>query len=291
VAVRNSGSTSLLALRALRRLGVLRRIELTTHVRHGGRRIAVPVIGGVGLEHRHLPAAELLPVLAASLATRSGALVDVGAHLGQTLIKLLAVGDGQPYLGFEPKLRAAAYVQRLLEANPGQPGTLVASALGAAPGVAELMLRGELDDSASVVKGFRPNGFYSERELVPVLRGDDAVAEAGIDRVGVLKVDAEGAELDVLRGFEATLAGDRPIVLCEILPIYDEHSELGRFRRARADAVLELFSGRDYRSFGIGEHGGVAMIERLLTVSGTDYAFVPEEDAERFLEELERQFD
>jgi FkbM family methyltransferase len=282
------GAPRLLGLRALRRLGVLERVELTTHVRHFGRRIAVPVIGGFGIEHRMMPASELLPALAASLALRPGTFIDVGAHLGQTLIKLLALGDGQPYLGFEPKVGAAAYVQRLLRANPAQRGSVVVSALGEAPGVAELLLSGELDDSASVVKGFRPEGFYRERRIVPVLRGDDAVEQAGAAPVGVLKVDAEGAELEVLRGFETTLARDRPIVPCEILPMYDERSELGRFRRPRADAVLQLLFAQGYRCFGIGGDGGVAEIDRLLTVSATDYVFVPDEDAERFRAEVER---
>lgn len=41
---------------------------------------------------------------------------------------------------------------------------------------------------------------------VPVRRGDDLLAELGVDRLDMVKVDAEGHDLAVLRGFERTLA-------------------------------------------------------------------------------------
>ena len=47
-----------------------------------------------------------------------------------------------------------------------------------------------------------------ESETVQVRRLDDVCREFGVDRIDFLKVDAEGSDLDVLRGAEALL-GER----------------------------------------------------------------------------------
>ena len=49
-------------------------------------------------------------------------------------------------------------------------------------------------------------------------RIDDVVQELGIQRVDVLKVDVEGAELYVLRGAKDTLQRFHPKVVMEVIP-------------------------------------------------------------------------
>lgn len=273
------------ALRALRKVGLLSRLNLVVPANHLGRRIRIPVTGGLGLEHRKMPDPHLLPAFRASLALRGGAFVDVGAHLGQTLVKLLALGDDRRYVGFEPQPRAASYLERLLAANREGGDAVVAAALGELNGATELLLAKDVDEAASIVAGFRPRERYGQRWIVPLLRGDDALAEIGVGPVGVLKVDAEGAELEILRGFAGTIGSERPVILCEILPIYDEGTEVGRLRRARADALVELLGGHGYRLLRIDPSGSVAPLDRVEThgdVALRDYACVPAEDRERF---------
>ena len=264
---------------------MLDRIATVMRVTHAGREINVPVVRGVGLVHRQVMEPHLGTSLRASLALRSGTFVDVGAHLGETLIKVLVYGSGHAYLGFEPNMRAAAYVQTLLAANPIQPGRVVAAALSDRCGVAELRLRNGLDDSASIVEGFRPEGEYTVRQLTPTLKGDVAIDAVG--PVSVLKIDVEGAELEVLRGCEQLIARERPVILCEILPLLDPSNELTRFRQDRADAVVEFVRRHGYVLLGIGPTGEVKVLDNVPALPWSpsamrDYVLLPEAESQEY---------
>ena len=265
-------------LRALRRTGLLPRIEATTRVIHDGRSIAVPVVAGVGLQHLELTESHIAPALRAGLASRSGLFVDVGAHFGETLMKVLAFGGGLRYLGFEPNLRAAAYVQRLLVAN-GQVGNVVPAALGDRCGSVDLLLSDEADSGATIVPEFRDGSHYRMRRRVALLRGDEAV---GSDPVGILKIDAEGAELDVLRGFGQTIQRDRPIVHCEILPASEIAGAVGRFRRERSAALMALVAEHGYEVLAVEKDGSLAPAHGG-ELPGPDHVLVPAEDKDDFM--------
>ena len=79
-----------------------------------------------------------------------------------------------------------------------------------------------------------------------MLRGDDALASRG-GELGVLKIDAEGAELDVLRGLAETIDRDRPLIICEVLPIGAPGSEAAELRRRRAHSVEMTLADAGYR--------------------------------------------
>jgi hypothetical protein len=51
-----------------------------------------------------------------------------------------------------------------------------------------------------------------------VITLDRYVAERNISRVGLLKIDTESTESQVLRGMRATLERDHPDIICEVLP-------------------------------------------------------------------------
>ena len=280
-----AGRVAWTGLRALNRTGRLSRAGATVELRLDGREISVPLWGGIGLDHGAIPDAHLLAVLRSLLGLRDGVFADVGTHVGQTLVKLLVLGEERPYIGFEPKLRAAAYVEALLAANGRAGDSVVAAAAGDSAGTALLAVAGDLDDSASLVApgdamragpGLRP---------VPVVRGDDALAAAGHDALGLLKVDAEGAELEVVRGFGAAIARDRPPILCEILPFGREGD--AAVARERAADLVELLAGLGYAVLLVDEAGRARRVEGAAEDRGfgeRDFAFVQEDDLARLPE-------
>jgi len=280
------------ALGAAARFPALRRFELELTVDLYGGRVVVPVANGRGPEHRDITEPHLLAALRAALGTRSGCFVDVGAYTGQTLVKLLIVDPHRRYVGFEPQLGAADYVRLLLEANGGN-GEVVAAALGERNGPVDLLLAGELGgefhDGASVVDGFRPSHHYAERRVVPMLRGDDALAGLG-GQVAVIKIDVEGAELDVLRGLLATLKRDRPVIFLEVLP-FGGATNVATLRARRAAELRELLEQAGYRMLAIEASSALAPAEQLGGVpeaGGGDYVCVLEHEVDDFATGVER---
>jgi FkbM family methyltransferase len=70
----------------------------------------------------------------------------------------------------------------------------------------------------------------------------------GHRRPRVIKIDVEGAELDVLRGATATLRNARPVVLFEHQPSADEVD-------AKTSAIHQLLVEHDYRVFDVDGNG------------------------------------
>jgi FkbM family methyltransferase len=65
---------------------------------------------------------------------------------------------------------------------------------------------------------FDPDFAPDEYNLIelPVIRGDDFLAENGIGRVDAIKMDVQGFEPQVICGLRATIARDRPLIWLEI---------------------------------------------------------------------------
>lgn len=175
------------------------------------------------LEHRgHFEAAEL-DLLQRYLRPGDIAL-DVGANLGHFTATLgLGVGPQGRVHAFEPLASNRSRLRRTLELNAIAPRVHVeAAAVTAQPGEVQLVDYGEGYGSWATTKPAQ-HDLRSEQPLsgtavtVPAVTLDEHCASHGLDHVAALKIDVEGAELDVLDGAEAFLAAggaDLLIVEC-----------------------------------------------------------------------------
>jgi FkbM family methyltransferase len=156
---------------------------------------------------------------------RPGLIVDVGAHDGGMTLPL-AMLPGARVIAFEPLPQAFARLQSAIRA--GWNGEIPAhialhqTALGDRPG--RLML------DVPVVDGVPQEQWASVAKDYAALRDADPRIEAilrtevevvtldslGLRDVTAIKLDAEGAEAEVLRGAEATLRRCQPILSVEI---------------------------------------------------------------------------
>ena len=157
--------------------------------------------------------------------------VDAGAHVGAwTLLLRSLVGDAGRVVAYEPLPRSA---ERARQATAGR-AEIVEAALGAAPGRRPLYAyRGPRYAGAdSMLCSLVAGDGYSPVAEVQVTTLD----AADLPRVDVLKIDTEGAELEVLRGARATLGrSPEPRLLVELHPV-----ELAAAGQAVTDVTAEL---------------------------------------------------
>lgn len=253
---------------------------LTGTVNHS--RVRVPVVAGLGM--MSVPLWEQEPWLNRTIATllteSSGAFVDVGVNLGQTLIKVKTLQPDRAYFGFEPNPTCVAFVRRLAAANRFRETTVSPFGLSDSARALTLFARSEdpADSSATVVPDLYASQETWDRTAVAVLPGDEALAMLGVGRVGVLKIDVEGAELEVIRGLEGTLRAHRPSVICELLPSYSPGQKRWAFRQPRTDAVVATMRSLGYALFRLMPSGEALPLETIEPHSDnslTNYAFVP----------------
>ena len=146
-----------------------------------------------------------------------GVAVDVGAAIGSYTWILSRLAE-QVY-AFEPGIAHSRYLSRLVL---GTNISVIPAALGSACGRATLYTPGGDADalhSATVSKSnpaMRRNGTWVT-EVAQVTLDSFFAGRLAADRtVDVMKVDAEGYELEVLRGSFETLSRHHPLIVCEI---------------------------------------------------------------------------
>lgn len=161
---------------------------------------------------------DLVDEYRAILARSSGAFIDVGANVGQTLVALVSIDADRRYVGFEPQVEACAEVARFISRNRLARHDVLPMALSDHDGIGHLEFENESDVRASLAGDFRPADFFDKTRAVPVAKGDTVLAQLEVTEVAVIKVDVEGAELEVLEGFRSTLESARPEVTFEVLP-------------------------------------------------------------------------
>jgi hypothetical protein len=67
--------------------------------------------------------------------------------------------------------------------------------------------------------------------------------------VGCIKIQAEGAELDVLRGLRRTVEREAPYIVCEVLPVHDPATPSGALRLSRQRQLQSLIAALGYRVY------------------------------------------
>ena len=144
--------------------------------------------------------------------------VDVGAHVGFYALQMaLWTSPGGRVIAFEPNPTARAVLEANVALNrlTGQI-TVVPAAAGAAPGSAELFHSGDTS-GLSRLDAPNPASASGPPVRVPVVTLDQYCATQRI-RPDWILVDAEGADLEVLRGAASLLTDTRVQVVVEMHP-------------------------------------------------------------------------
>lgn len=151
-----------------------------------------------------------------ALARESSTILDIGAADGVYSLLAAAASPRARVLAFEPAATAIETSSRNFAHNLelSRRIDLRALALGDANGDATLYVAGESGGTSSLDASFRAR---RSEQSVAVRTGDSLLAELGVARVDLIKIDTEATEPAVLRGLDRTLRRDHPDILCEVL--------------------------------------------------------------------------
>lgn len=188
------------------------------------------------------------------------AVIDVGAHIGLASLLFARLAPESRLFAFEPAPKAFACLEENLSRH--LPGALASrQALGAEPGKSELIYRpyvasastlyddaeddtrnleahlDNIDADEQTREVVRRTFNVTQRVQVEVTTLTTVLAEHGVDRVGLLKIDVERGELDVLDGIDPACW---PRIRRVLLEVHDIDGRLGR--------IVSRLSGLGFRT-------------------------------------------
>lgn len=175
---------------------------------------------------------------------------DIGAHQGiYTLLASKKVGSSGQVFAFEPSPRELRRLRWNLFLNRCRNVRVVPSALGSREGVAELFVcLGQETGCNSLRPPAVSEPTKSTQVLVTTL--DSYLQKHHIDLVDFIKLDVEGAELEVLKGATKLLShNSRPVLFCELADI-----RTGPWGY-RSVKIYEFLATRGYHWFTITPEG------------------------------------
>jgi FkbM family methyltransferase len=144
---------------------------------------------------------------------------DIGGHHGlMAVISALATGAKGSVFTFEPNPGARRYLEQHLALNGVQNVTVEDVAITDGDGLRAFYIQeGDVSWNSTIVPELSDSGRFGKSITVHTTSVDSYVERT--QRVPqVIKIDAEGSELLVLRGAEQTLRRHRPVLIMEFNP-------------------------------------------------------------------------
>ena len=172
--------------------------------------------------------------------------IDGGANMGlYTLYAARRVGPLGTVLALEPSEREFRRLAAHVRLNRLRNVRCRRVALGRSQGRGRLRIAAEWNAGHNTLGEFG----YEATELVRVeevkVRALDAiVADEGLDRVDLIKLDLEGAEYDALLGAEATIRRFRPAILVELA------DRTLRHQGAHSGQIWDFLESREFTLYG-----------------------------------------
>lgn len=255
----------------------------------------IPVIKKIGYNNLFMSEKWMISLLKQLTLIENDVFFDVGINIGQTLIKLKSVDEKIIYYGFEPNSECVSYVKELCNINHFRNINIIPAGISVNNEIGELLFyqQNPTDACASIVKDFRPDQEIFKKEYVPLMDIESIHKSLNFPKISILKIDVEGAELEVLKSFENIILKDYPIIMMEILPAYNEQNQERIKRQNETEEILKKIEYVIYRviknnslflgfkkidSFGI--HSDL---------NACEYVFVPKTKNKKF-ETLNKKF-
>ena len=178
--------------------------------------------------------------------------VDVGANVGfYSLVASKLVGETGRVLTLEPSKREYQRLSCHVVLNNLRNVDCYALAASDARGTANLRVATDDKGGHNTFGGFAdPSTELLREESVPTCPLDELVEELKLERVDVVKIDVEGAELKVLQGMRRIVERWRPKILFELAP------DSLAAQNTSVEALLDWFPNKGYKLLEFAETTG-----------------------------------
>lgn len=273
----------------IKKTGLRDRVVFSKTIKIQDRKIKIPVILGLSCK---LTETWMISLLNNILKQKEGAFLDIGVNLGQTLIKVKGIELKREYIGFEPNPTCVFYTKELIKNNKFENCTILPVGLFTEDNVLSLecINNTEVDSAASLIKNLR-HSIIQHRIPVPVFRFQTIANILNIDKISIVKIDVEGAELEVVKSLYSVFNDYRPFVILEVLPVYSNEKKM---RKERQEELEQLFCELNYLFFRVDKSAnntyiGLKKIKEIgihSDLNQCDYVVIPNE----LENELEAQF-
>jgi FkbM family methyltransferase len=171
--------------------------------------------------------------------------VDIGANIG--FFSCLARSKGKPVVAVEPLPQNVTVLCANLVGNGWADAEVYPVGLSDRPRIATLYGGGTGASLLPAWSGVSP----SRRRDIPLTTLDIILDNRFSEKRLFIKIDVEGAELDLLRGAATTLArSPRPMWMIEVC--FGENFPPGK-HNPHFVAVFELFAAANYRAYSVGK--------------------------------------
>ncbi|MBE7217865.1 MAG: FkbM family methyltransferase [Caulobacteraceae bacterium] len=152
---------------------------------------------------------DLLSAAIETLQSDSGTIIDVGANIGVTALRMAQLRPQCQVWALEPSPTTFAYLRDNAAAARNRNVHVVEAAVGSYDGSV-----GWSGSSADSSASHLANNAYAD-EIVPIITLDTFVVERGL-QPNFVKVDVEGFEVDVINGARSTIADYAPVFFVEM---------------------------------------------------------------------------
>lgn len=193
--------------------------------------------------------------------------VDVGANVGwHTLLMARLVGPRGRVLAVEPNPSVREHLLRNVALNRLAQVEVMDCALADAPGMLNFVAPDAGDPASASGHVVLQDNAKSGSICVEAGTLDIIAAQKQLDRIDLLKIDAEGFEWPVLQGAEKTIARFRPSIIFEFDQAY-------AVRGGESAALFaEFFERHGYRLFAVGRNWAELIVGRSWPANANIFA-------------------
>ena len=230
--------------RVLNKLRLISTFNGSTIINVNKKKLIIPLVGRQGYDNLNLSEPWMTETLFGLRPLFNGYFVDVGVNLGQTLLKAHAVFDELNYIGFEPNPSCVSYVQEIIRQNRFIKTVVLPIAIGGKTEILKLIffVPDKNDSSATIIENFRPYSDADHYIFVPVFDFHKLTHFLPNKPFSILKIDVEGAEMDVLVGLNEWISSYCPLILIEILPVYTAENQSRLDRQNKIEELLKTWN-------------------------------------------------